>query len=59
LAIDFRDLLEKVDIEITDIKRILDTISPEISQNQSRSLLTAPFIILDMGNPQPIMQFIK
>jgi hypothetical protein len=30
LAIDSRDLLKKVDIEITDIRRVLGTVPPEI-----------------------------
>jgi hypothetical protein len=59
LAIDSRNLLEKVDIKIINIRRVLNTISPETPQGQSRSLLAAPFTMPGMGNPQPIMQSIK
>jgi uncharacterized protein (UPF0333 family) len=59
LAIDSRDLLEKVDIKITDIRRILNTILPETPQGQDRFSLAALFTMPGMGNPQPIMQFIK
>jgi hypothetical protein len=59
LAIDSRSLLEKVDIKIIDIRRVLNTVPPEIPQNQDRSSLAAPFTMLGIGNPQPIMQSIK
>jgi hypothetical protein len=40
---------------MTNIRRILGTVSPETPQGQGRSLLAAPFTMLDMGNLQPIM----
>jgi hypothetical protein len=59
LAIDSRGLLEKVDIEITGIRRVLGTVPPETPQGQGRSLLAVPFTMSGMGNPQSIMQSIE
>jgi hypothetical protein len=55
LAIDSRDLLEKVDIKMISIGRVLGTVPSEIPQGQGRSSLAALFTMLGMGNPQPIM----
>jgi hypothetical protein len=61
LAIDSRGLLEKVDIEMTGVGRVLGTVPPETPQGQGRfnSSLAAPFTMPGMVNPQPIMQSIE
>jgi hypothetical protein len=61
LAIDSRGLLEKVDIEMTGVGRVLGTVPPETPQGQGRfnSSLAAPFTMPVMVNPQPIMQSIE
>jgi hypothetical protein len=59
LAIDSRGLLEKVDIKMIGVGRVLGIVFSEISQGQGRSLLAALFIMSGMVNPQPIMQSIK
>ena len=57
LIIDPRNLLEKVDIKITDIRRVLGTVFSEIPQG--RFSLAVLFTMLSMGNPQLIIQSIK
>jgi hypothetical protein len=44
---------------MTDIGRVLGTIFSETPQDQDRFSLAALFIMPGMGNPQPIIQFIK